>query len=163
MCPVLWRFWSCSPEQYCAFLAPHLRYRFDVFPQVPPAFLVKDPCSRAIGEQSGQMPLGGQSLWCGSHADDSLQMPMRLQTMSGWTKRHTQAYASMVCPNPAKAAEQPVFFALTACGKSRRRRKRHTSGAKARTQFQRVRGTTEVVSFPKPVRIGVFSQAAKRT
>ena len=87
MRPVLWRFWSCSPEQYCVFLAPHLRYKFDVSPQVPPASLAKDPCSRAIGEQFAQMPVEGHSLLCGSHADDSPKMPMRLQTMSGWTKR----------------------------------------------------------------------------
>lgn len=83
MCPARWQFWSCSPAQYCAFPAPHLRYKFDVFPQVPPAFLVIDPCFRAIGEQRGQTPIGGHSLLCGSHADDSLQMPMGLQTMSG--------------------------------------------------------------------------------
>src|ERR1017187_9845776 len=110
MCPVLWRFWSCSRAQYCEFPAPHLQYKFDVVPQVPPVFLVKDPYSRAIGEPSGRTPLGGRSLLCGSHADDSLQMPMRLQTMSGWTKRNTQAYGITVCSNHAKTAEQPLPF-----------------------------------------------------
>ena len=36
------------------------------------------------------------------------------------------------------------------CGKSRRGRGKRTSGAKARTHFLRLNGTTEVVPFPRP-------------
>ena|SRR5208337_4718191 len=87
MFPAPWRFWSCSSERYCAFLAPRLRCKFDVFPPAPPAFLVRNPDSRAVGEQFVQMLFEGRSLLCASHVDDSGQMPIRLQTMSGWAKQ----------------------------------------------------------------------------
>jgi len=41
-------------------------------------------------------------------------------------------------------------------------RKRRPSGAKARTHFQWLNGTTEVVPFPKPARAGVFLQPLER-
>ena len=51
---------------------------------------------------------------------------------------------------------------LAGCGKSHREREKHTSGAEARTHFERLSGTSKLVPFPKPVRIGVFPQPARR-
>ena len=71
MCPVPWLFWSCLPKRYCAFLALRLRYKFDVFPQAPLTFPVRDPCSLATGEPFAQMMTEGRSLLCVSQVDDS--------------------------------------------------------------------------------------------
>src|ERR1019366_9578403 len=48
---------------------------------------------------------------------------------------------------------------LAGCGKTRRGHKKHTSGAKARTHFQRANGTSKLVPFPQPARTRVFPQA----
>lgn len=89
-----WLFESCLPKQYCASPVPRPRYTFDVFPQVPLTFLETAPCSRVVGEQFAQMLVEGRSLACASHVDDSGEMPMRLQTMSGWTHSSKGSYLS---------------------------------------------------------------------
>src|SRR5579872_4283569 len=85
MYPTLWLSASCLPKQYCAFPVQRPRCTFDVSLQVPLTFLETAPCSAVIGEQFAQMLTEGRSLACASQVDDSGPMPMRLQTMSGWT------------------------------------------------------------------------------